>query len=173
MKFRKKLRREVEQSSPRWRTRFLSYKKLKKQIKFHEKLFGESCASFYLLLDRELDKVNEFFVDKEEDFIIKMKELRIRVAAALNCSEEKLKLQKEIIDFHAEMVSLLQCSVLNFTGLMNIVKKHKKIGGTSTHLHFILEAMQQPFFSPVSLLELMKECEDMLRRLFGAQAKLI
>ncbi|XP_038714058.1 SPX domain-containing protein 2-like [Tripterygium wilfordii] len=170
MKFGMKLRSEVVRSTPQRRTRFLSYKKLKKQIKIHEKLLrSESCFSFYLLLDRELDKVNEFFIDKEEDFIIKMKELRIRVAS-INCGEEKLKLQKEILEFHAEMVSLLQYSVLNFTGLMKIVKKHKKIAGTSTHLPFIIEAMQQPFFSPNSLLELMKECEDMLCHLFCAQA---
>lgn len=40
--------------------------------------------------------------------------------ANLSCRKEMLNLQKDILDFHAEMVLLLHYSVLNSTGTFSI-----------------------------------------------------
>lgn len=45
-----------------------------------------------------------------------MQELRDRVAKVKDYSEEMMKIRKEIVDFHGEMVLLENYSALNYTG---------------------------------------------------------
>ncbi|XP_015573785.2 SPX domain-containing protein 1 isoform X1 [Ricinus communis] len=217
MKYGKMLRDEVERTFRAWKGQFISYKKLKKQLKLiYPRSRGKIVATrrwpryatrrflevnnrglrtgFSRLLDDELKKVNTFYLDKEEDYIIRLKELQVR-AANLHSDEEKLEVQKDILKFHGEMVLLLQYSALNFTGetkgcewiyftcipttlylrkagsllhfgLIKIVKKHNKKTGTTFEFSTMPKVMQQSFFSTDLLYNLMKEAEAMLARLF-------
>ncbi|KAJ8774730.1 hypothetical protein K2173_017176 [Erythroxylum novogranatense] len=187
MKYGKRLREEVERTFPEWRGEFISYKELKRQLKLiypctdsetiHDQvsrfvageLFNVNTLresnGFAQLLDNEVNKAITFFNEKEEDYIIRLKELQIR-AANLENPSEKLQVQKDILDFRAEMVLLLHYSVLNFTGLIKIVKKHNKRTGTCFQFSSMRRVMQQPSFSTDLLHQLMEECEVMLYRLF-------
>jgi SPX domain protein involved in polyphosphate accumulation len=94
MKFGKSLSNQIEETLPEWRDKFLSYKDLKKELKFIERPakrarvsdegsamvagVGESGMTreeidFMRLLEDELDKFNSFFVEKEEEYIIRQK----------------------------------------------------------------------------------------------------
>lgn len=64
MKHGKRHRAEIARSLPQWERKFLCYKALKKKLKLRQDL------GFRYSLGRELDKVNDFFIDKEEDYII-------------------------------------------------------------------------------------------------------
>ncbi|KAJ0008056.1 hypothetical protein Pint_30106 [Pistacia integerrima] len=190
MKYGKRLRNEVEKSFPGWGGDFISYKQLKKQLNLIDPLSRPRKRSrisigdifdagngrddvnsmrvnvgFTTLLGEELQKVNTFYIDKEEDYIIRLKELQ-DMEANLSCHREMLNLQKDILEFHGEMVQLLQYSVLNSTGFVKIVKKHKKRSGSSIHVSFMPRVLEQPIFSTGLLYKLMKECEAMLYRLF-------
>ncbi|KAG4199065.1 hypothetical protein ERO13_A05G125800v2 [Gossypium hirsutum] len=178
MKHGKKHRAEVAKSLPEWRDLFMSYKALKREVKLinpirfnsngkkRSRSWPTEDMGFALLLARELDKINTFYIDKEEDYIIGFKELEIR-AENVNGNEEMLELQKEILGFHSEMVMLLHYSVINFAGLMKIVKKHKKRTGayTSVYSFYMPRVLQQPFFSTDLLYNLIKGCEEILDRL--------
>ncbi|KAG5018635.1 hypothetical protein JHK87_014490 [Glycine soja] len=91
MKFWKILKSQIEQTLPEWRDQFLSYKDLKKQLKVMcpkdaltpPRLDADELNHFLRLLELEIDKFNAFFVDKEEEYIIKWKELQDRVARAI------------------------------------------------------------------------------------------
>ncbi|OMP00094.1 hypothetical protein COLO4_12945 [Corchorus olitorius] len=166
----KKHRAEVAKSLPEWERMFIAYKELKKQVKLiragidQGNLEAEDMG-FTLLLDRELNKINTFYIDKEEDYIIRFRELEI-MAQNLNGREEMLEVLKDILSFHAEMVMLLHYSVINFTGLMKIVKKHKKHRGASDESPpYMPRVLQQPFFSTDLLYNLIKGCEAILIRL--------
>ncbi|XP_011017757.1 PREDICTED: SPX domain-containing protein 1-like [Populus euphratica] len=117
---------------------------------------------FIKLLDDELEKFNSFFVEKEEEYIIRLKELQDSVAKAINSNEEMIKIRKEIVDFHGEMVLLENYSALNYTGLVKILKKYDKRTGALIRLPFIQRVLQQPFFTTDLLYKLVKECEAML-----------
>ncbi|XP_022721113.1 SPX domain-containing protein 1-like [Durio zibethinus] len=182
MKHGKKHRAEVAKSLPEWERKFMAYKALKKKVKlinphsngkkrsrsgsgkFSDGNLPTDDMGFILLLDRELDKINTFFIDKEEDYVIRFRELEIR-AENLNDNEEMLEVQKEILDFHSEMVMLLHYSVINFAGLIKIVKKHKKRTGGSVYSFSMPRVLQQPFFSTDLLYNLIKGCEAILDRL--------
>ncbi|XWS11808.1 hypothetical protein CRYUN_Cryun37aG0032600 [Craigia yunnanensis] len=119
--------------------KFMAYKALKKKVKLinphsngktrsrsgsvkfsdggsNEGNLPTEDMGFTLLLNRELDKIYTFYIDKEEDYIIRFRELEIR-AENSNGNEEMLEVQKEILDFHSEMVMLLNYSVINFAGI--------------------------------------------------------
>ncbi|CAA6666407.1 unnamed protein product [Spirodela intermedia] len=117
---------------------------------------------FMRLLEAELDKFNTFFVEQEEEYIIRQKELQDRLRAAKDFREEMLKVRKEIVDFHGEMVLLENYSALNYTGLVKILKKYDKRTGALIRLPFIRRVLQQPFFTTDLLDQLIKECERML-----------
>ncbi|KAJ0603862.1 putative SPX domain-containing protein [Helianthus annuus] len=69
---------------------------------------------FLQLLEQELEKFNSFFVEKEEEYIIKLKEFQDSVMKAKDSNEELIKIRKEIVDFHGEMVLLENYSALNY-----------------------------------------------------------
>ncbi|KAJ9692659.1 hypothetical protein PVL29_011643 [Vitis rotundifolia] len=199
MLFGKRLRWEVEETNPEWKSEFISYKQLKKLLKQIDLELRETDGSnkrprfstsdclgvggrnvhmmwedkgFIRLFEGEIEKVNNFFVDKEEDYIIKVKGLQ-EMVANLDVDGDILEVQKHILDLHREMVWLLHYSLTNTRGFMLIVKKHNKIVEKQRqhtvachHLHFMPEVMQQPFFSTDLLYKLMKECEAMLHHLF-------
>lgn len=94
MKFGKSLSNQIEKTLPEWRDKFLSYKELKKKLKQFEppaaaaddrpakRLKSDAAAEmskeeadFRNLLENELDKFNTFFVEKEEEYIIRLKVL--------------------------------------------------------------------------------------------------
>ncbi|XP_028780297.1 SPX domain-containing protein 2 isoform X2 [Neltuma alba] len=77
-----------------------------------------------------------------------------------------MKIRKEIVDFHGEMVLLENYSALNYTGLVKILKKYDKRTGALIRLPFIRKVLQQPFFTTEMLYKLIKECETMLDGLF-------
>lgn len=75
MKFGKRLKKQIEETLPEWRDKFLSYKDLKKLVRLisatHPSPGAES--EFICLLDSEIDKFNAFFVEQEEEFVIRKK----------------------------------------------------------------------------------------------------
>ncbi|KAF7112770.1 hypothetical protein RHSIM_RhsimUnG0194200 [Rhododendron simsii] len=195
MKFGKSLSNQIEETLPEWRDKFLSYKDLKKRLKLIEpKAAGDAAdiraakrprldcieggreaaagemtleeSDFMELLEAELEKFNWFFVEKEEEYIIRLKDLRDRVAKAKDWSAEMIKIRKEIVDFHGEMVLLENYSALNYTGLVKILKKYDKRTGALLRSPFIQKVLQQPFFTTDLLFKLVKECETLLDRLF-------
>ncbi|OIW14394.1 hypothetical protein TanjilG_15748 [Lupinus angustifolius] len=171
MKFWKILSNQIEQTLPEWRDKFLSYKDLKKQLKLidphHSSLqVSQQVKDFLKLLELEIDKFNSFFVDKEEEYIIKLKELQERVADAKDSNMELMSIWREIVDFHGEMVLLENYTALNYTGLVKIIKKYDKRTGALIRLPFIQDVLNQPFFKIDVLNKLVKECEVMLSILF-------
>ncbi|URE45774.1 SPX domain-containing protein 1 [Musa troglodytarum] len=138
----------------------------------------EEEEDFMRLLEAELDKFNTFFVEKEEEYIIRQKDLQDRVVEAISkdSKEELMKARKEIVDLHGEIVLLENYSALNYTGtlpkshpcqrLAKILKKYDKRTGALIRQPFIQKVLRQPFFTTDVLYKLVKECEGMLDRLF-------
>lgn len=81
MKFGKEFRIHLEETLPEWRDKYLSYKPLKKLLKNipapaadippPDGPLPELHEWFVGILNEELEKFNDFYVDKEEDFIIR------------------------------------------------------------------------------------------------------
>ncbi|XP_008798634.1 SPX domain-containing protein 4 isoform X2 [Phoenix dactylifera] len=197
MKFGKDFRNHLEETLPEWRDKFLCYKPLKKLIKHlppdpnpHPVDAGAPRPWvgleewFVRILNEELDKFNDFYVDKEEEFVIRLQELKERierVRASKNgaftseskFSEEMLEIRKAFVTIHGEMVLLKNYSSLNFAGLVKILKKYDKRTGGLLSLRFTQRALHQPFFTTEPLTRLVRECEANLELLFPLEAEVI
>lgn len=90
MKFGKEFSTHLEETLPEWRDKYLCYKPLKKLLKHIPSSAADNPPPppppapaaatelqewFIRILNEELDKFNDFYVDKEEDFIIRFQVL--------------------------------------------------------------------------------------------------
>ncbi|XVE74053.1 hypothetical protein DITRI_Ditri11bG0167900 [Diplodiscus trichospermus] len=188
MKFGKRLKQQIQETLPTWRDKFLSYKELKKLVRLissapplsAESLeYGKAEAEFVYFLNNEIDKFNAFFMEQEEDFIIRHKELQQRIKRVIDgrvpngnrsseaeYKDEMAKIRKAIVDFHGEMVLLENYSNINYTGLAKILKKYDKRTGGLLRLPFIQKVLQQPFFTTDLVSKLVKECENTIDEVF-------
>ncbi|CAL5381439.1 unnamed protein product [Camellia sinensis] len=188
MKFGKKLQQQIQDTLPGWRDKFLSYKDLKKIVRLissassmmegsHEN--GKTEEEFVYLLDNEIDKFNAFFMEQEEDFVISHKELQQRIQRIIDIwgpngslpSEEDYKekmgrARKDIVNFHGEMVLLMNYSNVNYTGLVKILKKYDKRTGGLLRSPYIQKVLQQPFLKTDVISKLVKECESTIDMMF-------
>lgn len=151
------------------------------------------------LLNKELNKLNVFFIEKEEEYVIRLqvllaknvvlktlaldalkviwnvqqfhKNLRLKYRIERlkkeqaandgrvrgNCGyEDLLKILRDIVASHGEMVLLENYSSLNYTDLVKIMKKHDKVTGTLLRLRYIQSVLLQPFFTTELLSKLVR-----------------
>ncbi|KAJ1687280.1 hypothetical protein LUZ63_018670 [Rhynchospora breviuscula] len=176
MKFGKRLKKQIDDTIPEWRDKFLSYKDLKKLVRFisaaHPSTKAE--AQFVELLNSEVEKFNSFFIEQEEEFIIRQRELQDRIEklgerfepSDAEYAAEMAQIRKDIVNFHGEMVLLLNYSSVNYTGLAKILKKYDKRTGRLLRLPFIEKVLKQPFFTTELISKLVKKCETMMDPIF-------
>ncbi|CAL5398042.1 unnamed protein product [Camellia sinensis] len=116
------------------------------------------------LLNNEIEKFNSFFMEQEEDFVIRHKELQQRIERVteiwgpygsqpleMDYKEEMGKIRKEIVNFH---------------GLAKILKKCDKQTGGLLHSPFIQNVLQQPLCTTDLISKLVKECESTIDAMF-------
>lgn len=203
MKFGKEFSIHLEETLPEWRDKYLCYKPLKKLLKHIPSSAADNHPPppapelpqpaatelqdwFIRILNEELDKFNDFYVDKEEDFIIRFQELKERIermkeksdqdgflATDDEFSEEMMSIRKDFVSIHGEMVLLKNYSSLNFAGLVKILKKYDKRTGGLLRLPFTQVALHQPIFTTEPLTRLVRECEANLEVLFPLEAEVV
>lgn len=187
MQFRKLLKKLIDETLPEWRDKFLSYKDLKKQLKRVYSRDGrgdkrmklsnsdeidsvatdKEVADFVKLCQEQIDKFNDFVLEKQEWYLIKIEVLEGNLIAAKDSNEELKKVGRTLADLHGEIVLLLNYSWLNYTGLVKILKKHDKLSGALVRLPFIQKVLKEPFYETDVLNNLVKKCETMLEQLFS------
>ncbi|XP_059641642.1 SPX domain-containing protein 4 isoform X2 [Cornus florida] len=141
---------------------------------------------FIKILSDELEKFNDFYVDKEEEFVIRLQELKERIeqvkedymkdgmfTSESEFSEEMMDIRKDFVTIHGEMVLLKNYSSLNFAGLVKILKKYDKRTGGLLCLPFTQIALHEPFFTTEPLTRLVRECEANLELLFPLVAEVV
>ncbi|CAI9758674.1 unnamed protein product [Fraxinus pennsylvanica] len=205
MKFGKEFRIYLEEILPEWRDKYLCYKLLKKLLKTIPA--GDSALNppptdgndtapilslqtlqdwFVGILNDELEKFNDFYVDKEEDVIIRFQALKERIdlvkerggedgvfTSETEFSEEIMEIRKDFVAIHGEMVLLKNYSSLNLAGLIKILKKYDKRTGGLLCLPFIQLALRQPFYTIEPLTRLVIECEANIELLFPLEAEVV
>jgi hypothetical protein len=118
---------------------------------------------FIRVLNHNLERINAYFMEAEEDAVIKLQALQDRMARGENADS----LRAAFVDFHGELVLLLHWSLVNYAGVAKILKKHDKLLGTvGRPLHpFLANVLQQPFTSTEGISRLVKETEGRVQSL--------
>ncbi|XP_022960196.1 SPX domain-containing protein 3 [Cucurbita moschata] len=183
MKFGKRLKQQIEDTLPDWRDKFLLYKDLKKLVRVISRSTDANAdtdaeVEFVCLLNSEIDKFNSFFMEQEEDFVIRHRELRERIDRVLKCwgrdgsgreyhnVVEIGNIREDIVNLHGEMVLLVNYSNVNYIGLGKILKKYDKRTGGLLRVSFIAKILEQPFYKTDSISKMIKECESSIDAIF-------
>ncbi|CAA3008854.1 SPX domain-containing 4 [Olea europaea subsp. europaea] len=203
MKFGKEFSMHLEETLPEWRDKYLCYKLLKKLLKNIPA--GDSTLNpspvdgddtvpmlplhtlqdwFVGILNDELEKFNDFYVDKEEEFIIRFQALKEKIDLVMErdsedgaftseteFSKEMMEIRRDFVTIHGEMILLKNYSSLNLAGLIKILKKYDKRTGGLLCLPYTQLALRQPFFTIEPLTRLVIECEANIELLFPLEAE--
>lgn len=126
-------------------------------------------AEFFTSFRREVDKVNDFFLDKQEDYIIRHQQLSKRVSDMLrpaNATRQQINnLRARLTNFHGELVVLENFSTVNYTGFRKILKKHDKKTGFNIQHVYLNTVLLTPFFLSDTIRKLILSTEKLLSRL--------
>ncbi|KAI4986254.1 hypothetical protein ZWY2020_018884 [Hordeum vulgare] len=201
MKFGKDFRSHLEGTLPDWKDKYLAYKALKKLIKtlppdavdqppppLPPPGHGDGPLGlgdwFARILDVELHKLNDFYMEREEWYVIRLQVLKERIervkakkngafTSKTEFTEEMLEIRRDFVLIHGEMILLQTYSSLNFAGLVKILKKYDKRTGGVLSLPFTQRARHQPFFTTEPLTRLVRECEANLEILFPVEDEVL
>ncbi|KAL3161998.1 hypothetical protein ABBQ38_009073 [Trebouxia sp. C0009 RCD-2024] len=169
---------------------FVSYKQLKKRLKRlperqelvrqRERVAGgelpdvdvrelrQQEEAFVQVLDQDVQHFNSLFLDKEEDNVIRLSSLEDDAAAA-DTPEQVHAVYKRFVNFHGELLLMVHWSILAYTGLVKILKKHHKRTGLLVRAPHLDNLLSQPFCSVELTTNLIKKAEEGVN---GLMAKL-
>ncbi|CAI4218195.1 unnamed protein product [Parascedosporium putredinis] len=197
MKFGKHIqKRQLE--VPEYAASFVNYKALKKLIKklsatptlgtlndFQrpstpldpQASLQANKATFFFQLERELEKVNAFYLQKEAELKIRLKTLLDKrkpfnpAPGNARRSAKVTALEEGFQQFAADLNKLQQFVEVNGTAFSKILKKWDKTSKSKTKELYLSRAVEvQPFFNPVVISELSDQATTSLQEL-GAWAE--
>jgi len=154
----------------------LQYKLLKQAIASAEKggsSEGGSSAElfkteFTQMLDAEVSRVNDFYMDRIEEGVIILHALRThgeQIQAGAAPAEARGAVQQSLVSFHRNLLVLQNYVALNFTAIAKILKKFDKRIGAPLHADYIAAIVELPFYQCQSLATLVEDAEEQFRAL--------
>lgn len=164
MKFGKYLAaRQLE--LPEYSAHFINYKQLKKLINALTQdgttTLQDKKGSFFFRLERELEKVNEFYLEKESelrfrlDLLIQKKNKSIKEGSISKNSITFISLYDGFKKFSKDLDRLEQFVELNETGFTKVLKKWDKRSKSSTKELYLTTAVNvQPIFHRNQIVDL-------------------
>ncbi|GAA5815097.1 hypothetical protein MFLAVUS_008603 [Mucor flavus] len=159
MKFGKRIQ---SQKFPEWSSHYLDYKGLKKFISALSGSEETKKASFFFKLERELEKINTFYLQKENDAQVRLKTLQDK-KKLLQLDPNRLKhssaqldaLNEAFTQYERDLNKLQKYVQLNNEGFQKILKKWDKRSKSQTkELYLSRQVDIQPCFKPQVLSEL-------------------
>ncbi|KAI9049907.1 hypothetical protein LZ554_006054 [Drepanopeziza brunnea f. sp. 'monogermtubi'] len=193
MKFGKQIqKRQLE--VPEYAASFVNYKALKKLIKklsatptllalndVHrpptvvdsQSALQANKATFFFQLERELEKVNAFYLQKEAELKIRLKTLldkkkvlQSRIQNASRRSAKFTTLEEGFQQFGNDLNKLQQFVEINGTAFSKILKKWDKTSKSKTKELYLSRAVEvQPFFNATVISELSDQATTSLQEL--------
>ncbi|KAI8148297.1 hypothetical protein BJV82DRAFT_591579 [Fennellomyces sp. T-0311] len=173
MKFGKQIQ---SQQFTEWSAHYLDYKGLKKFINSvlnaptesnisdddRSKLLQSQKAAFFFKLERELEKINSFYLQKENELKVRLRTL-VDKKKILQTDTRRLKhastlfnaIQEAFIQFEQELNKIQKYVELNNEGFRKILKKwDKRSKSTTRELYLSRQIDIQPCFNTQFLCEL-------------------
>jgi CDK inhibitor PHO81 len=150
---------------PEYSSYFINYKQLKKLINALTQdgttTLQDKKGSFFFRLERELEKVNEFYLEKESelrfrlDLLIEKKNKSIKENSISKNSITFISLYDGFKKFSKDLDRLEQFVELNETGFTKVLKKWDKRSKSSTKELYLTTAVNvQPIFHRNQIVEL-------------------
>lgn len=167
-----RLLRLTAQHLPEMQGLFEQYKELKKQIKriqvvlshgnFHG--WNEYEDQFAEALKRNLATLNDTFLEREEQMVMRLELLEVENRGIVT-PQACASVIRRFVDFHGELVLFMHWSMLAYTSIAKILKKHQKKTGATVLSLQIENLVAQPFYSLEVCQDLIQQVENAVRDL--------
>ncbi|PXF44630.1 SPX domain-containing protein 4 [Gracilariopsis chorda] len=126
-------------------------------------------SEFFTRFRSEVEKVNEFFLDKQEDYIIEHQQLTAKMNQLLQppapTRQQIIHLRQRLTNFHGQLIVLENFSTVNYTGFRKILKKHDKKTGLNMRNIYLKTVLITPFFLSNTVPHLIRTTEAQLAQL--------
>lgn len=123
---------------------------------------------FTQLLDQEVERVNNFYMDRIEEAVIIVHALR-QHAEALSAghapAEHRPGCQKALVSFHFNLLMLQNYVALNFTAVAKILKKVDKRFNINLRTDYVAAIIDLPFYQCQALGQLVEDAEKQFKML--------
>ncbi|KAL6055479.1 SPX domain-containing protein 2 [Balamuthia mandrillaris] len=171
MKFGKHLRKEARSFPAAMEQKLVEYKRLKQLIKWIVKqkeegkltkidpsveekegpMVFEQERDFFELLDKELSKINSFFLKRQESYVARMQSLSRQVCGLTSSGQENKEavraVQEALEEFRHDVLLLSKYAYLNVVGIRKILKKYDKKTRMKRKSYYLpTKVMTQPFY---------------------------
>ena len=133
----------------------------------------DAGATFTALLDQEVEKVNDFYMDRIEEAVIilhALKQHAEQLALAGAPADARTACQRSLVAFHYNLLTLQNYVALNFTAVVKILKKFDKKCGCALRQDYINALVELPFYRCQALGELVEDTEKTFRVVESAAA---
>mmetsp|Transcript_22770 Transcript_22770/g.58608 ORF Transcript_22770/g.58608 Transcript_22770/m.58608 type:complete len:219 (+) Transcript_22770:112-768(+) len=186
MKFGKMLRSTVEARMPSWSDYMLNYKTLKQLLNELVRLADERMgaepdegddplARFTEQLDVEVEKINDFYMDRIEEGVIILHAMTQQVDGLVASSSADVTqiaaIQRALVSYHFNLLMLQNYVALNFTGVVKILKKLDKKFGTAHRKAYLESIVALPFYNCAALGQVVEDTEALFAKLDAAMAE--
>lgn len=115
-------------------------------------------AAFLRAITADVKELNERYIEKEEDNVISFGTLE-EGALAASTPTAKAAAHRAFINFHGELLMLFHWSILAYTSLVKILKKHRKRTGTLLKAPHLENLLSQPFCSVEVTCDMIRRAE--------------
>ncbi|KAI3427207.1 hypothetical protein D9Q98_007143 [Chlorella vulgaris] len=126
----------------------------------------EQEARFVSLVEQCVQQLNEDYLSKEEMLVIKA-DLAQSGGAAAGTHGELLAAYGAAVNLHGELVLLCHWSMMAYTGIVKILKKHHKRTGQRVQSALLANLLAQPFCSLEEVRGLVRATEQQIAVLGG------
>jgi len=149
MKFGKRL---LRQAHAEWALSYIDYDGLKHELK-QAVVFGDVQGLVWSnMLQNELHKVNEFYLEKESQLALQLRTLE-------ETSSHEGTFQQSFTEYCRFLELLRYYVVLNYMAVYKIIKKRNKMLKTVKTIDYLAVLMEQPFYTSIKLAQITVKTE--------------
>ncbi len=99
------------------------------------------------MLIHQIEALNSFRVERQDFSSATLAQLQQELAWQGRSLEERQQVYKRLVDFHGETLLLMHWSILAYTAIVKLLKKHHKHTGLLVQAPQLRDALSQPSWS--------------------------
>lgn len=135
----------------------------------------DPLAVFTEHLDVEVEKINDFYMDRIEEGVIILHAMTQQVDGLIASSTTDVAqiaaIQRALVSYHFNLLMLQNYVALNFTGVVKILKKIDKKFGTAHRKAYLESIVALPFYNCAALGQVVEDTEALFAKLDAAMAE--
>mmetsp|Transcript_29154 Transcript_29154/g.85476 ORF Transcript_29154/g.85476 Transcript_29154/m.85476 type:complete len:169 (+) Transcript_29154:196-702(+) len=136
---------------------------------------NDPIGTFTELLDQEVEKVNDFYMDRIEEGVIILHAMTQNVdqvvATGTSDTTQIAAIQRALVSYHFNLLMLQNYVALNFTAVVKILKKLDKKFSTQHRKMYLESIVELPFYNCAALGQVVEDTEALFGKLDAAMSE--